>query len=43
MGPSGSASSDPAASPTAASSDTSVGPEWSTRIAIKGNAPNANH
>ena len=39
-GPSGSDTTAPTASPAAASADTSVGPECSTRIAISGNAPN---
>jgi hypothetical protein len=42
-GPSGSATAAPAASPAAASTDTSVGPTCSTRIAIRGNASNASH
>ncbi len=40
-GPSGTATTAPTANPVAASSDTSVGPACSTRIAINGNASNA--
>src|SRR5580700_1289351 len=39
-GPSGTATAAPTASPTAARADTAAGPECSTRIAIRGNAPN---
>jgi hypothetical protein len=39
-GPSGTATTAPTASPAAASADTSAGPACSTRIAIRGNAPN---
>ncbi len=41
-GPSGTATAAPTASPAAASAATSAGPECSTRIAIKGSAPNPN-
>jgi hypothetical protein len=40
-GPSGTATTAPVASPAAASADTAVGPACSTRIAIRGKAPNA--
>jgi hypothetical protein len=40
-GPSGTATAAPTASPTAAGIDTSVEPECSTRIAIRGNASSA--
>jgi hypothetical protein len=42
-GPSGTATTAPTAGPAAASTDTSVAPACSTRIAINGNAPNPNH
>jgi hypothetical protein len=42
-GPSGIATSAPAASPHAASADTAAGPASSARIAINGNASNASH
>lgn len=41
-GPSGTATTAPTARPAAASAATCVGPECSTRIAIRGNAPNPN-
>ena len=39
-GPSGTATSAPTASPAAANTEISVGPECRTRMAINGNAPN---
>ena len=42
-GPSGTATTAPAASPAADSADTSAGRECSTRIAISGNAPKPSH
>ena len=42
-GPSGTATTAPAASPAAASTDTSAGPACSARIAISENASNASH
>ena len=42
-GPSGTATTAPAASPAADSADTSAGPACSTRIAISGNAPKPSH
>ena len=39
-GPSGTATTAPTASPAAASTDTAAGPACSTRIAIRGKAPN---
>ena len=41
-GPSGTATAAPAASPAALTAATSPGPQCSTRIAIRGNAPNPN-
>jgi hypothetical protein len=41
-GPRGTATTAPTASPAAANTDTSVGPERSTRMAINGNEPNPN-
>src|SRR5512135_3034026 len=43
QGPSGTATTAPAASPAADSADTSAGPACSTRIAISGNAPKPSH